>query len=57
MTGGTGSGPSSASPKDTTRQPGTLGPEMREFALGIYRLDDRPIVVTDVDRVLDITVQ
>ncbi len=30
---------------------------MREFALGIYRLDDRPIVVTDVDRVLDITVQ
>ena len=37
--------------------PGTLDPEMREFALGIYRLDDRPIVVTDVDRVLDITVQ
>ena len=30
---------------------------MREFALGIYRLDDHPIVVTDLNRVLDITVQ
>ena len=34
--------------------PGTLDPVWREFASGVYRLDDRLMVVLDVDRLLNL---
>ncbi len=34
--------------------PSTLDPVWREFALGVYRLDERLMVVLDVERLLDI---
>lgn len=34
--------------------PSTLAPVWREFALGVYRLEDRLMVVLDGDRLLDI---
>jgi purine-binding chemotaxis protein CheW len=34
--------------------PSTLDPAWSEFALGIYRLDGKLMVVLDVDRLLDI---
>ena len=34
--------------------PSTLDPIWREFALGVYRLDERLLVVLDVERLLDI---
>jgi purine-binding chemotaxis protein CheW len=33
--------------------PPTLDPQFREFSAGIYRLDDKLLVVLDVDRLLD----
>lgn len=34
--------------------PSTLDPSWREFAHGVYRLDDRLMVVLDVERLLDV---
>ncbi len=34
--------------------PGTLDPTWREFAVGVYRLEGRLMVVLDVERLLDI---
>ena len=34
--------------------PSTLDPVWREFTLGVYRLDERLMVVLDVERLLDI---
>ncbi len=36
------------------KTPGTLDPQWREFASGVYRLDGRLMVVLDIDRMLDI---
>ena len=35
------------------RNPPTLDPKFRDYSLGIYRLDDRLLVVLDVNRLLD----
>ena len=37
--------------------PSTLDPVWREFAQGVYRLDDRLMVVLDVERLLDVKAQ
>lgn len=47
----------SVSPKCYEGNPSTLDPVWREFALGVYRLEDRLMVVLDVDRLLDIRAQ
>ncbi len=36
------------------KTPGTLDPQWREFASGVYRLDGKLMVVLDIDRMLDI---
>lgn len=41
------------SKKSYEGNPSTLDPLWREFASGVYRLDDRLMVVLDVDRLLD----
>ena len=41
------------SKKDYEGNPGTLDPVWREFAGGVYRLENRLMVVLDVDRLLD----
>lgn len=38
---------------DWERNPPTLDPKFREYSLGIYRLDDKLLVVLDVNRLLD----
>lgn len=38
---------------DWERNPATLDPKFREYSLGIYRLDDKLLVVLDVNRLLD----
>lgn len=43
----------SLSKKSYEGNPSTLDPLWREFASGVYRLDDRLMVVLDVDRLLD----
>ena len=40
--------------KDLEKNPITLDPKWREFASGIYRLEDNLMVVLDVERLLDI---
>lgn len=35
------------------RNPPTLDPKFRDYSLGIYRLDDKLLVVLDVNRLLD----
>lgn len=40
--------------KDYERNPGTLDPIWREYATGVYRLNNQLMVVLDVDRMLDI---
>jgi purine-binding chemotaxis protein CheW len=37
------------------RNPPTLDPIWREFSLGIYRLEDKLLVVLDVSKLLDFT--
>ena len=41
------------SKKDYEGNPGTLDPVWREFAGGVYRLENKLMVVLDVDRLLD----
>lgn len=36
------------------KTPGTLDPQWREFAIGVYRLEGEIMVVLDIDRFLDI---
>ena len=43
----------SPSPDSYEGAPGTLDPTWRAFALGIYRLEGRLMVVLDVDRILE----
>jgi purine-binding chemotaxis protein CheW len=38
---------------DWERNPPTLDPKFREYSLGIYRLDNKLLVVLDVNRLLD----
>ena len=38
---------------DWERNPATLDPKFREYSLGIYRLDNKLLVVLDVNRLLD----
>ena len=38
---------------DWERNPPTLDPKFRDYSLGIYRLDDKLLVVLDVNRLLD----
>lgn len=38
---------------DWERNPPTLEPKFREYSLGIYRLDNKLLVVLDVNRLLD----
>ncbi|MBL4747992.1 MAG: chemotaxis protein CheW [Magnetovibrio sp.] len=45
----------SLSKKSYEGNPGTLDPLWREFASGVYRLDNNLMVVLDVERLLDIT--
>ena len=40
--------------KNYERNPSTLDLVWREYATGVYRLDDQLMVVLDVDRMLDI---
>jgi len=40
-------------PKKFGRNPPTLDPKIREFSAGIYRLEDKLLVVLDVERLLD----
>ena len=38
---------------DWERNPPTLDPKFRDYSMGIYRLDDKLLVVLDVNRLLD----
>jgi len=42
------------SKKSYEGNPSTLDPLWREFASGVYRLDNQLMVVLDVDRLLDL---
>ncbi len=44
----------SLSTNNFEKNPGTLDPEWRDFAHGVFRLDDRLMVVLDVEKLLDI---
>jgi purine-binding chemotaxis protein CheW len=41
-------------PTNFERNPPTLGADFREYSLGIYRLEEKLLVVLDVNRLLDI---
>lgn len=44
----------SMNPDNFEKTPGTLDPQWREFASGVYRLEGKIMVVLDIERLLDI---
>ena len=39
------------------KNPATLDPKWREFSNGVYRLEDRLLVVLDIDNLLNLTAE